>query len=509
MPVRKADLGPLTKINEGGFGVVYRIAQYRVPGDPTTPLAYKEFTKDVAEQAQSAERSVIFRDLLQPGDLRDLDQRAVWPQTLVENQGSLVGFIMPLIPGDFFFEMTYAPTRQKTTELRDLQWLNATRKQLAANGLSADVDYVERLALLAQLVYCVARLHKHGWIFGDISFSNAAYAINPPRMILLDCDGATSAARAALRPAVNTFGWEPPECAHLNVATKATDVYKLGLAILRCLNPEGGGATIKDPKHLAGQLDAAGVALMTRVLSPDPALRPPAKELYHYLQAALNALITPPEVLTAQLLTPMRPRGTDARVRFTVRNVPEVTITVGDGAPMTVPVSVPGQPQVHAFAAQLSGRVVLEAKNRFNTVRVDVGELEIFEMPKFDPTSITGTLPRFSVPWMESFNADVLAPALKATPKIDVPKVPQLPSMPTADLPRKLRELVLADTDLAGNLQLPRIADIARLPDFNALAGAPLRAIAESLTDAAALAAETQRPAYLKAMANVGEEKDR
>ena len=66
MPVRKADLGPLTKISEGGFGVVYRIAQYRMPGDPTTPLAYKEFTKDVVEQAKAAERSVIFRDLLQP-----------------------------------------------------------------------------------------------------------------------------------------------------------------------------------------------------------------------------------------------------------------------------------------------------------------------------------------------------------------------------------------------------------------------------------------------------------
>ena len=109
---------------------------------------------------------------------------------------------------------------------------------------------------------------------------------------------------------------------------------------------------------------------------------------------------------------------------------------------------------------------------------------------------------------MDSFNADVLGPALKATPKIHVPQVPQLPSMPTPDLPRKQREPALADTDLAASLQLPRIADIARLPDFNSLAGAPLRAIAESLTDAAALTAEAQRPAYLKAMANVGEDED-
>jgi len=506
MPVMKADLGPLTKISEGGFGIVYSVPHYRTPRDPTTPLAYKEFTKDVAEQARTAERSVIFRDLLPPDDQADLDRRAVWPRALVEDRGSVVGFIMPLIPGAFFFQMTDAQTGQQTPKLRDLQWLMATGKQLTANGLPAEVDFVERIALLAQLVYCVARLHKRDWLFGDISFSNAAYAINPPRMILLDCDGASSVAQAAIRPAVNTFSWEPPECAQLNFASKATDVYKLGLAILRCLNPDGAGATIRDPKHLAGQLDAAGTALMQRALNPDPALRPQAKELYHWLQATLNAWIAPPEVLMAQLLTPMRPKGTDARVQFAARHVAEVSITVGGGAPMTVPVSVPGQPQVHAFPVQVSGRVVLEARNRFDRVRVDLGELEMFEVPQFDLGSITGTLPRLSVPTMASFNADVLVPALKATPRIDVPQVPRFPSMATADLPRKLRDAVLPDADLAGALRLPRIADIARLPDVDALAGAPLRAIAESLMDAAALAAEAGRPAYLTAMANAGDE---
>ena len=107
-------------------------------------------------------------------DRADLDRCTVWPRALVEERRLRDRPLMPLIPGDFFFEMTYAQTGQTTTELRDLKWLNATRKQLDANGLSADVDFIERLALLAQLVYCVARLHKQDWIFGDISFSNAA-----------------------------------------------------------------------------------------------------------------------------------------------------------------------------------------------------------------------------------------------------------------------------------------------------------------------------------------------
>jgi serine/threonine protein kinase len=508
MPVRKADLGPLTEIKGGGFGIVYSAPHHRMPGDHGTPLAYKEFTKAVPEQAQTADRSVLFRDLLPPRDRDDLDRHAVWPRALVEERGSVVGFVMPLIPGGFFHQLADAQSGQTTKQLRDLQWLNATRQQRTANGLPADVDFVERLALLTQLVYSVARLHKHDWIFGDISFSNAAYALDPPRMVLLDCDGATSLAQAALAPAVSTFSWEPPEAAQVNLATKATDVYKLGLAILRCLNPDGAGATIRDPRRLTGQLDAIGVALMARALSPDPALRPQAKELYRYLQALLSTLISPPAVLMAQLLTPIRPRGTDARVQFAVRNVPEVTITVGGAGPMTVPVNVPGEPQVHSFPVQASGRVVLEARNRFSTVRADLGELELFEMPQFDPASVTGILPRIPAPSMESFNADVLAPALAATPRIEVPQVPQLPSMATPDLPRKLRELVLPDADLGGALQLPRFADIARLPDFNALAGAPLRAIAESLTDAAALAAESARPAYVSAMVNAGRTTD-
>ena len=171
-----------------------------------------------------------------------------------------------------------------------------------------------------------------------------------------------------------------------------------------------------------------------------------------------------------------------------------ITITVGGGTPMTVPVSVPGQPQVHAFPGQVSGRVVFQAKNRFDTVRVDLGELEMFEIPRFDLAGLAGALPRVPVPAMDSFNSDVLAPALKAVPTIDMPRVPRLPAMATADLPRKLRDMVLPDADLSGALRLPRIADIARLPDFGALAGVPLRAMADSLIDAAAAAAEVQRP---------------
>ena len=89
-------------ISEGGFGKVYRLEDYQLPGDPT-PLAYKEFTTDVAEQARGAERAVDFRDAMSPG-VQALDLVAVWPRALVVNQGgTVIGLLMPLIPKDFFF----------------------------------------------------------------------------------------------------------------------------------------------------------------------------------------------------------------------------------------------------------------------------------------------------------------------------------------------------------------------------------------------------------------------
>ena len=92
-------------------------------------------------------------------------------------------------------------------------------------------------------------------MFGDLSFTNAAFAINPPRMILLDCDGAASwrpAQQAGAFAGLETARGGSRRAGELDLQDKATDVYKLGLAILRCLNPGKGAATTKDPKRLAG-----------------------------------------------------------------------------------------------------------------------------------------------------------------------------------------------------------------------------------------------------------------
>lgn len=503
MRVDRASLGPLKELAEGGFGKVYRVEQYHLPGD-ASDLAYKEFTTQLAEQARAAENAVSFRDSLGSADRDDLDRCAVWPLAVVEERGAVVGLLMRLIAPEFFFRTIDPSTGQATKKLRELQWLIANPTQLAANGLD-DVEETDRLVLLAQLVYDVARLHKQHWVYGDLSFKNAAFAVKPPRMILLDCDGAADL-HDQLRKQAHSLGWDPPECAQQNVQHKATDVYKLGLAILRCLNPGKGAATMKDPGRVTGQLDQAGADLIARALDSDPARRPTAKELYAYLRGVVASRIAPPEVVSARLVTPMRVRGMDARVEWQIANVSEVTIWVGTSPPMTVPVTVMGGPQLHAFPARDSGPVTLEAGNRYGAVHIDLGELELYEIPEFPPEEFLGKLPRLAVPRLEAFTLDAVGPALATVPRIPAPELPPVPAMPTADLTGVLREMLMPH---GGADQLPKVRGVAqslRFPDLGALVAGPTREIAEQLTSQAREFAESQRKSHLKALADAEED---
>jgi serine/threonine protein kinase len=492
MRVNRSDLGPLEEISEGGFGRVYRAPQYRLPGDPATAIAYKEFTTDVDAQARSAEKAVLFRDLMSPADRADLDRCAVWPLALVADGAAVTGLLMPLIPADFFFDTIDPFTGSNTRMLRDLQWLIANPTQLAAQKM-APVDEIDRLVLIARLVYDIGRLHKHGWVYGDLSLMNAAYALSPPRLILLDCDGAASLTDIG-RKQSHSIGWKPPECAQVNIQDRETDVYKLGLAIMRFLNPGVEDISTKtDRRLIAGRLDPAGAGLVERAVGTDRSARPTAKELYAYLHAVVAARVAPPEVVAARLATPLRVRGMDARVELEIKNVPEVTIRVGANPPQTVQTN--GQPQVHiVHSPQTSGPVTIEAANRYGAVRVDLGELTLYELPPFDLRDLVGTLPRLpAVPTLEAFTLGALAPALASVPRVPVPEFPKIPSVPTADLGGVIREMVLPGSDIAGTLQFP---------DLGALVAEPTREIADVLTDLTRQFAESQRDSYLTAAAN-------
>lgn len=497
MRIRKSDLGHLEVINSGAYGCVYRAPGYQLPG-VAAALAYKEFTSEVDTQARAAEKAVAFRQLtLSAAQRAALDRHAVWPLAGVEDDhGTVTGFVMTLIPGDFFFDTTDPFDDAPVKALREIQFLIADPATLAAQQLE-EVDETDRLALLAQLCYVFRLLHRHGWVYGDLSFMNAAYAVHPvdpPRLVLLDCDAAAAESDAGRKQA-HSIGWKPPECAQVNVQDTVSDAYKLGLAIMRCLNPGVEGiATLTDPRLIAGKLDPAGERLVARAVGKDRAARPTAKELYSYLHGVVAARTAPPEVIMAQLATPMRARGMDARVEWQIRNVQEVVIQVGSSPPETVQAT--GDPQSHVWQPERSGPVTIEAANRFGRVRVDLGELTLYELPRFDPASFIGTLPRPGVPAISAFGMDALAPALATVPRVPLPEMPQLPVVPTADLTAVLRSTLLPAGDLGTGLRITGMAESLRLPDLGALVEEPTRQVHELMTTLAKDYAETQRESF-------------
>jgi len=252
--VRKADLGQLTQIGQGGFSKVFRVPGYVLPGDPAA-LAYKEFTVDVAAQGRSADSVVSFREMLSETGRNEIDRYTAWPRALVEdNEGNVTGLLMPLIPAEFFTDMEDPMTGAIGPHLREMQWLIASRQQRHEARINLpDVELPDRVALLAQLAYILARLHEHGWVFGDLSFRNVVFTLSPPRIMVLDCDGAAALTDFQRRQS-STPMWDPPECSFSGSfqgpapvqserQDTVTDVYKLGLAVLRCLSPGRGAAS--------------------------------------------------------------------------------------------------------------------------------------------------------------------------------------------------------------------------------------------------------------------------
>jgi serine/threonine protein kinase len=434
--VRKARLGRMTLVATGGFGKVFKLEKFRLQADPT-PLAYKEFAIDKDAQATSAEAATSFRHDLSPEDRDELDRYSTWPRALVEESpGRICGLLMPLIPEDFFCQQTDPDSGNLTSRPREMGWLIATPEQRAAAHVNlAPVDTTDRLILLAQLIYAIGRLHKHGWVFGDLSFKNAAFALDPPRLKLLDCDGAAALTDQSRNQASTPF-WEPPECQSGQQAQqdRVTDVYKLGLAILRCVVPGKGAATSKSPGRIRPPLDAQAVALVARAISGDRRLRPTAKDLYTYFYELVRSRIIVPEIKAARLTKPFILRGGEARIEWHIENGTTATISVGSNRP--VPVDLAAHPDGYGFRPEGPGPVSIEVANQFSMVVAALGDLELYDLPAFNVDF--GSMSAPQVPAVEAFTLAPLAEILDTAPRVSIPEIPPVPSLHSLELVESL-----------------------------------------------------------------------
>lgn len=304
--VQRDELGALTFIASGGFGEVFRTG-FRLPGYRGA-LAYKELKSSLPQDrysraVEAMRQAVRLRDSMSDGGRSDLDEVTVWPLALVEEGGVVRGCLMPLIRPEFFAELHPPATGKKVSRTRELRWLPARPAMLQRAGFSQDqIDefsgLLVRMRILVWLVYSVALLHSHGAVYGDINLRSAVFCLGEhPRSVLMGCDSVARLDDMSRRQANSPF-FLAPECeepgrnpfarGRAHFQDTRTDVYKLGLCVVRCLFRGLGAMQRKSADHLTGQLSPECLDVIKASLSQDPDRRPTAEQLLVALLDDLN-----------------------------------------------------------------------------------------------------------------------------------------------------------------------------------------------------------------------------
>jgi hypothetical protein len=114
--IERAKLGELTKIGQGGQGVVYSAP--KVTTKFAASMVYKEYkTQGLAgiDFTALAAMPALVEDTLSYKEAERLIALAAWPCAIVQNGGTPSGFVMPVIPKDFFIELTTVKGTTSTT----------------------------------------------------------------------------------------------------------------------------------------------------------------------------------------------------------------------------------------------------------------------------------------------------------------------------------------------------------------------------------------------------------
>jgi len=267
----RSELGELgQQLGSGGQATVFLVPELTLP-DAAGSLVFKQYKGD--QVSPHGLRAIVgVRSRLDADDQRRLDSIAAWPVRVVRDAGRICGVVMPLIPDSFFQERTL-PTGRRSRDPREVQNLFVDPELADRLGMPR-LSMSERMAVCRDLAAGLALLHRHGVVFGDVNAKNELFRVRPePMVMFVDCDAVRIRGSAAVVRQLNAPDWNPPEGA---VLTQATDLYKLGLFIIRTLNPGPQASVARDPRRVFDRLDPEGKALVTAAVGEIPSARPSA-----------------------------------------------------------------------------------------------------------------------------------------------------------------------------------------------------------------------------------------
>ena len=259
-------LGVLTKIGQGGQGVVYRAPNVKTKFAES--MVYKEYKPAALAEIDFtalAAMPALVEESLSYGQAERLVSVAAWPCAIVEDADTPTGFVMPAIPEQFFISLSTVKGVSSTTA--EFQHLLNAASVLAARDIG--IDEAQRYALLREVASGLAFVHKHGVCIGDISPKNLLFSLSPHEAVyFIDCDAVRVNGVSAL-PQVETPGWAVP--AGEELATIYSDTYKLGLLALRLL---AGDQDVKNPQYIPAGAPSMVRQIITDTLTNEPEKRP-------------------------------------------------------------------------------------------------------------------------------------------------------------------------------------------------------------------------------------------
>ncbi len=323
-------LGTLTKLGQGGQGIVYRAPKAKTKfADAMVFKEYKAQARaNVSFDALSAMPAFV-EDTLSDDDGKALVSISAWPCALVETSRGSVGFVMPAIPDSFYIDLTTVKGVSRTTA--EFQHLLNPPSVLAARGIT--ITDAQRYQLLREVAKALAFLHRIGVCVGDISPKNLLFSLQPrPAVYFIDCD-AMRVNGVSVLPQMETPEWEVPTGEEL--ATIYSDAYKLGLLALRLLTGD-------QHTHNAQQLPPTTPKLLRQLITDTLTNKPderPLPEAWTYL---LGQVIAQAQHHTPSPQTPTPPTPAlthEPEPQPVVRSRP--TATPPSGKPIAAKVSAP------------------------------------------------------------------------------------------------------------------------------------------------------------------------
>ena len=264
--IARDKLGALSKIGQGGQGIVYRAPNVKTKF--AASMVYKEYrpqTRIDIDFTALAAMPALVEESLTYTQAERLISSAAWPCAIIEDTGTPTGFVMPTIPDEFFIPLSTVKGVSSSTA--EFQHLLNHPTVLAARGI--EIDDAQRYTLVRETASALAFLHRHGVCVGDISPKNLLFSLTPHEAIyFIDCDAMRINTVSAL-PQVETPGWNAPYGEEL--ATIYTDTYKLGLLALRLLS---GDQDTTNPQHLPSTTPTQLRQIITDTLTKPPHQRP-------------------------------------------------------------------------------------------------------------------------------------------------------------------------------------------------------------------------------------------